>query len=127
MRRASIRATLDIAPLLDVVFLLLVFLLLAGNFSRPEAMAVALPEAASAGAAVAEALVVTVATDGELTLDGRVVAREELGRHLAEHGQRAVEIRADREADVAHLIAVMDAARGVGIEALSVATVPATP
>ncbi|NOY72491.1 MAG: biopolymer transporter ExbD, partial [Gammaproteobacteria bacterium] len=76
--RARIHSHLDIAPLIDIVFLLLVFFMLTSTFLVPEAIELELPESSSA--AVTEITPITVALNasGELTLNGKPIQLEAL-------------------------------------------------
>ena len=102
-RRFGLR--FNITPLIDVVFLLIIFFLVSSHFVRSEtAQEVELPEASQAQddvAADARRLLITVTVDGRYHIAGRVVAagdlREIFNRAKAQaDGQLEIRIRGDR-------------------------------
>ena len=111
------RPQLAIAPLIDVVFLLLVFFMLAGSFIRQTALELsmgALPLAATGSAqAAGETLVIDVGAGGSISLNGLVIGLERLAAELVgRSGARLdskVTIRAKAAVPVQDLVAVMDA------------------
>jgi biopolymer transport protein ExbD len=124
--RARIRPGFDIAPLVDVVFLLHIFFLLTMTYSAPKALALSLP--ASAGDAASRQPVVSVEIDrnGLVSLAGTPVAPEALRHDLAEQfasGRRApAEIAADARTSVQALVQVLEALRSAGADDVSVLT-----
>jgi len=115
---------IDLTPLVDVVFILLVFVLLAASFARQPSVAVALPQANGATPITEQALVVTIESDGRLWIDGKSVAAENVGQVLQSRRDRfaALTVRADGEVALARAVYVLDAARSAGFEKLSIAT-----
>jgi len=112
---------INIAPLIDVVFLLLVFFMLTTSFLEQESIILNLPEKTSAAATDAdEPLVIEIADNGALFLDGEPIDMDDLTAAL--RGQlphvpgNAVWIRAAREVPVQRTIEVMDRIRAAGSE-----------
>ncbi|HEX9646423.1 MAG TPA: biopolymer transporter ExbD [Alphaproteobacteria bacterium] len=120
------RPRLSIAPLIDVVFLLLVFFMLASSFIEPAAIDLAMSRPQAAPQAAAEPLVVDVRAGGEVRLNGLALALDQLGPEIAARpgaaGDRPVTVRAEAEVPVALLVAVMDRLRGAGFANLRLAT-----
>jgi len=103
----------NLTPLIDVVFLLLIFFMVSTTFTRETELKVQLPEAG--GEAVeqpAEAVEVVVSADGRYFVNGRAVINRELATL-----RRAM--RAEHQA----VVRAMDAAGRAGFERLSIATV----
>ncbi len=120
------RAGLSIAPLIDIVFLLLVFFMLAGSFLNLESLDLATPgTAAPSGGETSPPLVVRLHDDGTLTFDSVVVDPGELGRRvrqaLAENPEPSVLVVASAGDSVKRLIAVVDDIRLAGVEAVAIA------
>jgi biopolymer transport protein ExbD len=120
---------LNLTSMTDLVFLLLIFFLCATTFLDPErALQLELPQAQSAERRDEELqeLVINVSRDGELTLSGRVVAREALERELraaaARNPETPVTIRGDRLVHHEDIVAVMDACGQAGLVNLAVGT-----
>jgi biopolymer transport protein ExbD len=128
--RSRIRNQLDIAPLVDVVFLLLVFFMLTSTFSRPEAIEVVLPEADSGETVDETPIEVVLDRDGGVRRGGAAVTLEELQAgitaRLAEDAERAIGVTADAEASVRQMMDVIDRVRLGGGRNLAFATRPRT-
>ncbi|GAB6043389.1 ExbD/TolR family protein [Endothiovibrio diazotrophicus] len=119
---------LNLTPLIDIVFLLLVFFMLTAHFVRDESVAVELPQARS-GEAVEEdvgPLVVTLDGEGKIRLGEREVAPDRLEAVLRAELQgrdnREVRLRGDRGADLGVAVQVMDAARLAGAASFDIVT-----
>lgn len=80
----SRRPLVSLTPLIDVVFILLIFFMLASNFSREQVINVLTPvDVASVPAGKTGAALIRVRPDGELDLNGEPVARAELAKRVA--------------------------------------------
>ena len=116
----------DLTPLIDCVFLLLIFFMLTTTFSTQGGLRVKLPEAGAADSEVDDQrLTVTIDANGAIELNDEPIASEALAARLSQAVETSLRttliIRAD--AGVAHgkVVAVMDAARRAGVEKLLVA------
>jgi biopolymer transport protein ExbD len=122
-------ATLDLAPLIDVVFLLLIFFMVATSFAQEEQrLDLELPEAHSGQEAGQhnEELVLDVLQDGSVELNGARLAPQALNDELSaiarNNPRRPVVVRADRGLDYGRVIAVLDQCRLVGLTNAGLAT-----
>jgi biopolymer transport protein ExbD len=121
------RPKLSIAPLIDVVFLLLVFFMLASSFIEPAAIDLAMPrQEAAPQPQLREPLVVDVAMSGAVRLNGLDLALDQLGAELAARAgadpDRPVTVRAEAAVPVQRLVSVMDQVRGAGLINVRLAT-----
>ncbi|MAD80522.1 MAG: biopolymer transporter ExbD [Pirellulaceae bacterium] len=114
----------DMTPMIDVVFLLIIFFLVSSHLARQEAqMALPLPIADSGTKAEdieGRRLTLNVKGDGEMILAGRPVTRQELGQRLvvareAANGELEVRIRGDREVPYRHISPIMLSCARTGI------------
>lgn len=126
-RRRHSNVVLNLTPLIDIVFLLLVFFMLTAHFIEDESIAIDLPEATSSAKADDEGFVeVAMTPDGEILVDGRAIAPEHLEQALrgALHapGKSFVRLRGDHKANFGLGVQVIDAARGAGAESLDILT-----
>ena len=124
-RRAS--AVLTLTPLIDIVFLLLVFFMLTSHFIEDQAIDIDLPTAKSGSESVEKKFVeVIVSPDGELMIDGKAIRLEHLEETLREAlhtpGTRTVRLRSDHDARLGLAVSVIDAARAAGAESLDILT-----
>ena len=120
-RKRRIDAGIDLTPLIDVVFQLLIFLLVSSQFIKPD-LRVELPTG-PLGSAEAnpdlETLSLAILADNSLFLEGKETNRDELGQQLRETIQRtgitSLVIRSDKEAAVGTFLPVVEIARESGI------------
>jgi biopolymer transport protein ExbD len=133
--RPRVREELDVnlAPFIDVVFLLLIFFMVSTTFLQEGSLELALPEASPTPAeARAEALELVIDADGNYALDGRALAnrqpqtvRRALERARGEAAQpRPLVVRADARTPHQAVVTALDAAGQAGIKQLGITTVP---
>lgn len=121
---------INLTPMIDVVFLLLIFFLAATTFAREEVeLDLRLPQAKSGQAGKGkEQLVVNVFADGRLSVGGREVTMEALRQKLQAAVQRdaeqAVLVRGDQESRFGTGIAVLDACRLAKVKKVDFAALP---
>ncbi len=118
---------IDITPLIDVVFLLLIFFMVTTTFQQETRLKVDLPEAVSGVTSVhQERIVLEVSAEGRYQLQGKsVVATRDALRGalsaLGPAGGRPLVLQADGKAPHEAVVRAMDAARLSGFEKLSIA------
>ena len=116
-------AQIELAPIIDMVFLLLIFFLVATTFHQTEReMQIALPYAASAGA-ISTALrevVINVDADGQIIVSGSTIEPEALraliGAAVAANPEQKITVRGDRSTAYANVVAVLDICKDSGIQ-----------
>lgn len=129
-KRASIASTLSLTPLIDVVFLLLIFFLVTSEFEEEERrLDIVLPSATSAVPMINKPreIVVDIDSAGEIYLRGQTTTREELQKLLraaveSNPTSQSVVIRADRETSFQPVVDVMDICNKTGVSDYSVTT-----
>lgn len=125
-RRRHNHQSINLTPLVDVVFLLLLFFMLTSHFVRAPAIKIALPDAKTAEAEVREEVIITIAADGTLFLDQDRVLLTSLQHNLHEKLNKlkkpAVRLKADREAKLGLVVKVVDEIRLAGVGAFSLET-----
>ena len=125
------RELVNITPLIDVVFILLVFFMLAGAIERPEAIEIAPPTSESDLSSAEEDVVILVGEDGSIAFQGQVMRSDaELVRTatvwFAARPDSSIQLKADAEADAARVIKVMELLREAGAQYLVLLTVGGT-
>ena len=112
------RFPVGLTALVDVVFILLVFFMLASSFLEWRAIELKLPAEVGAGAPGEPSLVVTIADDGALWLEGERIADAELGahldRHLADDPARPVLVRAAGRVPLQRTVEVLESISDAG-------------
>ena len=126
-RRHHSNIVLNLTPLIDIVFLLLVFFMLTAHFIEEESISIDLPDAQSADAANEDEFVeVIVSPEGALLVEGQPAQAEHLEQTIkgALHapGKRFVRLKGDHEAQFGIAVQVMDASRAAGAESLDILT-----
>lgn len=116
----------DIAPLIDVVFILLIFFLVTTTFVRDTGITVERPEAYMAESIESQNMRISIAPSGAVYTEGRQVSLAECSdlvrRFLGQQPRGSVVIIPDEEVSAKRLVAVMDAAKRGGAENIAVAT-----
>lgn len=118
-------ATIDMTPMLDVVFIMLIFFIVTASFVREAGIDVNRPEASTAVAKPRATILVAISATNEVWINKRRVDIRQVQSNIeklkAENPQGSVVIQADKEADVDTLIKVMDASRDAGAYDVSIA------
>lgn len=127
----SARAKSDderILPLVNVVFLLLIFFMIAGQLAASDPFDIAPPLSTSEGPAGTQELLVLVGADGRLALDGETLSEVDfkaaLTERLSDGAAPSVRMKADGGAEANQVVAVMELLRGAGVERLTLLTLP---
>ncbi len=115
--------TIELTPIIDMVFLLLVFFLVATTFHQTEReMRITLPAASSAGpiSAILQELIINIDADGQIIVAGKTITAERLramvqGAIKVNPNQR-VTVRGDRATAYANIVVVLDICKGAGIQ-----------
>lgn len=117
--------TIDLTPMLDVVFIMLIFFIVTATFIKETGVDVERTAATTADQQNVSVLV-AVTDNNEIWIDKRKVERNALRLHIlrlyTENPRGGLVIQADGDADIETLAFVADQARSVGIEQVSVAT-----
>lgn len=119
---------LDIAPLVDVVFLLLIFFMLTSTFIRQEGMDIELPEAESSGSFDANTVKVQIQKDATLIVQEKPMPVDQLSGFMQEAVAKdkkiPVIIETDKQTPFDMFARVLDTARLAGAQNIVIATDP---
>ena len=112
MRRGEEEAAIDLTPMLDVVFIMLIFFIVTTSFVKEAGIDVNKPKAAKAQTKPSATIFVAIRANGEIWLDKRAVDPERVGatieKLLAESPTDTVIVQADKEAKHGVVVQVMD-------------------
>ncbi len=116
---------IDLTPLIDVVFILLIFFFVTSTFIRPS-LPVNLAKAASAAASAErkEQLVITIDAEGALFNDAVPLTREAIPALLNANPDLGINLFVDRAAPFEAFLSVIDEARLLNREDISITTLP---
>ena len=125
--KSWVTATLDITPLVDVIFQLLIFFFYTANFIQNPNIPVNLPAAsADKPSSDRKDKIITIKQDGKIVFEGRVLdikgLKVRLSKLAAERPDTKLLLRSDSASQVGRLIAVMEAARESGLRRFGIAT-----
>jgi biopolymer transport protein ExbD len=124
----STEADINITPLLDIVFIMLIFFVVTTSFVKESGIEVNRPAAQTAERKEHTSILIAISPSGEIWIDRRVVdiraVRAAIERLRAENPEGAVVIQGDREAQIGLLVQVMDQVRKAGVSNVSIAAMP---
>ncbi len=116
---------IDLTPMLDVVFIMLIFFIVTSTFVKEAGVDVSRPNADTAVVTKSNSIQIGITANNQIFMDKRLVdkraVRANVERGLAENPGAAVIIVADSDSKTETLIEVMDQARIAGAENVSVA------
>ncbi len=112
-------SNIDITPMLDVVFIMLIFFIVTATFVKESGIDVNRPDAPTAVKKDKANILIAITAENEIWIDGRAVdprsVRANIERLHAENPQGSVVIQADELSNNKTLVTVMDAARQAGV------------
>jgi biopolymer transport protein ExbD len=131
-RRSVKKARIEIIPMIDTIFFLLVFFMISTlSMSQFKGMPVNLPKAASGQQAPAESAAVTITKEGRISLDKQPVDKSALAdllrRQLEKNPDLLVVINADDGVEHGRVVEVMDIARSARVAKMAIAVKPKDP
>ena len=116
----------NLTPMLDVVFIMLIFFIVTASFVKEPGVDIHRPEALSARAKPRANVLIALTQNGEVWIQKRKVnlrsVRPTIERLLAENPKGTVVIQADRGSKHGLFVKVMDQAREAGAESIAIAT-----
>jgi biopolymer transport protein ExbD len=130
MRRRRARSDqeaseVNLTPMLDVVFIMLIFFIVTASFVKEAGIDVSRPPAATAERKERGNILIAITANNQVWIDRRQVdprsLRANIERMHAENPQGSVVIQADEKSENGLLVRVMDAARLAGISNVSLA------
>jgi biopolymer transport protein ExbD len=129
MRRRRARdkdeSEVNLTPMLDVVFIMLIFFIVTASFVKEAGIDVTRPPAATAERKERGNILVAITANDQIWIDRRQVdarsIRANIERLHAENPQGSVVIQADKDSKNGLLVTVMDAARLAGVKNVSLA------
>ncbi len=124
-RRRKRGIELNIAPLMDMMFILLIFFLVTTSFVKETGVDVRRPVAETAAGKKGNVILVGITKDGRIYMNRREIdirsVRINVERELAQNPKASVIIVADRESKTGILIRVMDECRLAGARKIAIA------
>lgn len=115
---------IDIAPLIDMIFQLLIFFMLTSSFVMQPGIKINLPKAITSEVVEPRTIEIVISGENVTYLNGRVVTTEELKTLLEQISKKGqpILIKADRRASLGRVVQIWDMCRDLGIGQISIAT-----
>lgn len=124
--RKKIRMHLDIAPLIDIVFLLLIFFMLTAHFIVQPGIEITLPTAKAAEPREAEDIIISITKENEIFLNDKWIDISELKDSLEEKlelsSKKTVILKADEKINLGLAVKIMDIAKQANAKELVIST-----
>ncbi|MGD9212390.1 MAG: biopolymer transporter ExbD [Desulfobacteraceae bacterium] len=128
IHRESDEQQVDLTPMLDVVFIMLIFFIVTTSFVKETGIDINRPSAATAEKKSKGNILIAITPSGEIWLDKRQIdvraVRANIQRLKAKFPQSSVIIQSDTEAKTGILVQVMDQIRLAGVTNISIAASP---
>ncbi len=116
---------LDMTPMLDIVFIMLIFFIVTTSFVKESGVTVSMPQAETASQQDNTNIFIAITRQGEVWIDRRPVdprsVRAIVARLHADNPEGSVIIQSDEEAATGILVDVMDQVRLAGVEGIAIA------
>jgi len=124
-RRKSEESEVNMTPMLDVVFIMLIFFIVTASFVKEAGVDVNRPPALTAISKDKGNILIAITENGQIWIDRRQVdprsLRASIERLHGENPQGAIVIQADKNSQNHLLVAVMDAAKSAGVNQIAIA------
>ncbi|EGR3362848.1 biopolymer transporter ExbD [Vibrio parahaemolyticus] len=122
---SSDETAIDMTPMLDIVFIMLIFFIVTTSFVKEAGLEVNRPTASSAQTVKKGNIMVAIGAAGDVWVDKRRIevdaVRANIERLRAESPDGAVVIQADTKANAGVVVKVMDQIKMAGVESISIA------
>ena len=117
---------INLTPMLDVVFIMLIFFIVTATFIKQAGIEVLRPEAQTSEQKPTVSVLVAIGEGGDIWIDKKKVdirnVRPMMERLHAENPKGGLVIQADSESKVEKVLAIMDSARAIGISKIAIAS-----
>jgi biopolymer transport protein ExbD len=116
---------IDLTPMLDVVFIMLIFFIVTSSFIKESGVEVQRPQAQTASPQDKGNILIAITADGQVWMDKKVVdvrsVRAHVERMRVDQPDGAVVVQADQDARTGLVVQVMDQARLAGVQDVALA------
>jgi biopolymer transport protein ExbD len=119
---------IDMTPMLDIVFIMLIFFVVTASFGRDAGIEVHRPQASMATDISASSIMIAITAQGDIYLDRKQLdverVRSRLSQLLADQPKASLVIQADERVPHGKVVRVMDEAKAAGVVNIAVAVAP---
>lgn len=119
-------AEIDLTPMLDIVFIMLIFFIVTSTFIKEPGVDITRPDAVTTQNVKIVAVLIAITSDNRVFIDKKEIdlrsVRTSVERMLAENPQGAIVIQADKDSDAGIMMQVMESVRDAGAQATKIST-----
>lgn len=119
--------SVDLTPLLDIVFIMLIFFIVTASFVRPSGIEVNEPSAKTSEKVDGKNIIISITRQNQIWLDGKNIDLRSIKLNLERLARQTPDanliISADKNSSAESLVSVMDASRQAGLKNISVAAI----
>lgn len=117
-------AQIDMAPLIDIIFQLLIFFMLSSSFTFQSGINVKLPKAVTSDIIKEDNFTIAITNENIVYLNGKIISLKELRQKLEKPAKKNVliMIKADRRSSMGRIVDVWDLCRELGVQRINIAT-----
>ncbi len=119
-------AEIDLTPMLDIVFIMLIFFIVTSTFIKEPGVDINRPDAEKTEKVRIVAVLIAITADNRIFIDKKEIdlraVRTSVERMLAENPQGAIVIQADKDSDAGIMMEVMESVRDAGAQATKIST-----
>ena len=122
--RQRVTPNINLSALIDVAFILVIFIVLIANFNRIAELEVTLPESDVQGDVDPKALMISIPVQGPVTIQDKAVPLDQVRAELSRLQVRfdKVLLMADQDASVQRAVQILSDAQAIGFKSVSIAT-----
>lgn len=115
---------IDIAPLIDMMFQLLIFFMLTSSFVMQQGIKINLPKAVTSEEVKYENIEIAISGENVIYLNGKVITISELKNLFKQlpRGRQSIMIKADRRSSLGRVVEIWDMCREAGVNQINIAT-----
>jgi biopolymer transport protein ExbD len=119
-------AEIDLTPMLDIVFIMLIFFIVTSTFIKEPGVDINRPDAETTEKVTTVAVLIAITRDNRIYIDKKEIDRKavrvNVERMLAENPKGAIVIQADKDSEAGVMMEVMEAVRDAGASATKIST-----
>jgi len=124
--RSDEDSDINLTPMLDVVFIMLIFFIVTATFIKQAGIEVLRPEALTAEQKPTVSVLIAIGENGDIWIDKKKVDEAAVRAHIerlhAENPKGGLVVQADKDSKTEKVMAVLAAARAAGLTEVAIAT-----
>ena len=120
------KSSIDLTPLLDMIFIILIFFMVAATFDLNRSIKLNLPKSFSGESNISkDKILIEVDSDGNISLNGEITEMNDIASKIGEFdnfSESTVYLLGDKESNYKYIIEILDILKIIGISDISLVT-----